>query len=82
MSETGGCVVDAALETTNQEAAVQTMPAVVRPPLLDRLVTHRISMSEVAEAFALQETGSCGKVLMYPGASEPGHAKQGHRPEN
>ncbi|MBY3157410.1 zinc-binding dehydrogenase [Rhizobium laguerreae] len=36
-------------------------------PLLDRLTTHRFAMSEVASAFALQETGNCGKVLLYPG---------------
>lgn len=36
-------------------------------PLLDKLTTHRFGMDAVAEAFALQETGACGKVLLYPG---------------
>ncbi len=36
--------------------------------LLDTLTTHRFAMSDVSEAFALQETGRCGKVLLYPGA--------------
>lgn len=36
-------------------------------PLLDQLTTHRFAMADVAEAFALQETGNCGKVLLYPG---------------
>jgi threonine dehydrogenase-like Zn-dependent dehydrogenase len=36
-------------------------------PLLDKLTTHRFSMADVGEAFALQETGRCGKVLLYPG---------------
>jgi len=35
-------------------------------PLLDRLITHRFALADVAEAFALQETGQCGKVLLYP----------------
>ena len=35
-------------------------------PLLDQLTTHRFAMADVAEAFALQETGNCGKVLLYP----------------
>ena len=37
-------------------------------PLLDQLTTHRYALADVAEAFALQETGRCGKVLLYPGA--------------
>jgi len=36
-------------------------------PLLDKLTTHRFALPDVAEAFALQETGKCGKVLLYPG---------------
>ena len=40
-------------------------------PLLDKLTTHRFPMSEVAAAFALQETGNCGKVLLYPGEGLP-----------
>lgn len=40
-------------------------------PLLDKLTTHRFAMADVADAFALQETGHCGKVLLYPqGISE------------
>lgn len=35
--------------------------------LLDRLVTHRFALSDVGQAFALQESGQCGKVLLYPG---------------
>lgn len=35
-------------------------------PLLDRLVTHRFALADVAAAFALQESGQCGKVLLYP----------------
>jgi threonine dehydrogenase-like Zn-dependent dehydrogenase len=35
-------------------------------PLLDKLTTHRFALADVAEAFALQETGKCGKVLLYP----------------
>jgi threonine dehydrogenase-like Zn-dependent dehydrogenase len=36
-------------------------------PLLDKLTTHRFALADAAEAFALQETGKCGKVLLYPG---------------
>jgi threonine dehydrogenase-like Zn-dependent dehydrogenase len=35
-------------------------------PLLDKLTTHRFALNDVAAAFALQETGCCGKVLLYP----------------
>jgi len=35
-------------------------------PLLDKLVTHRFALADVGDAFALQETGHCGKVLLYP----------------
>lgn len=34
--------------------------------LLDRLITHTFPMSRVAEAFDLQSTGDCGKVLLDP----------------
>lgn len=34
--------------------------------LLDLLTTHRFSLNAVGDAFALQETGQCGKVLLYP----------------
>ncbi len=37
-------------------------------PLLDVLQTHGMPMGEVQDAFALQETGMCGKVLLYPWA--------------
>ena len=33
---------------------------------LDKLITHRFPMSEVQEAFELQLTGRCGKVLLDP----------------
>ncbi|WP_343030684.1 zinc-binding dehydrogenase [Devosia marina] len=35
-------------------------------PLLDKLTTHRFALADVADAFALQATGRCGKVLLYP----------------
>lgn len=34
--------------------------------LLDRLITHTFPMSKVQEAFELQITGNCGKVILYP----------------
>ncbi|NBZ86448.1 zinc-dependent alcohol dehydrogenase [Stagnihabitans tardus] len=40
-------------------------------PLLDRLTTHRFALSQISEAFALQETGACGKVLLYPQRDAP-----------
>ena len=33
---------------------------------LDRLITHRLSMSRVQEAFELQISGNCGKILLHP----------------
>lgn len=35
-------------------------------PLLDRLATHRMKLTDVQRAFALQETGMCGKVVLEP----------------
>jgi len=35
-------------------------------PLLDKFATHRFPLSDVSAAFALQETGQCGKVLLMP----------------
>ena len=112
---TGGYGVDAALETSNNEAAPPVVLELVRArgrlafvtwsgelpvkritgkgvdifgswhwnherhgdrmmqrvrdarPLLDKLTTHRFAMADVSDAFALQETGRCGKVLLYPG---------------
>lgn len=38
-------------------------------PQIDRLITHRFPMEQVEEAWALQERGECGKVLLLPSAS-------------
>ena len=35
-------------------------------PLLDRFVTHTFPMRQVKDAFDLQLTGECGKVLLHP----------------
>jgi len=35
-------------------------------PLLDKFITHSFAMSQVQEAFELQLTGECGKVLLRP----------------
>jgi L-iditol 2-dehydrogenase len=34
--------------------------------LIDKLVTHRFPLSEAEDAFKLQISGNCGKVLLYP----------------
>jgi len=33
---------------------------------LDKLITHTFAMSKVSEAFGLQLTGQCGKVVLHP----------------
>ena len=35
-------------------------------PLLDKFMTHRFALEDVEEAFALQATGQCGKVMLLP----------------
>lgn len=35
-------------------------------PALDRLITHILPMSRVQEAFELQVSGRCGKVVLKP----------------
>ena len=40
-------------------------------PLLDKLTTHRFALEDISDAFALQETGRCGKVLLYPQGIAP-----------
>lgn len=34
--------------------------------LLDKMITHTFPMSRIQEAFELQLTGNCGKVILYP----------------
>ena len=34
--------------------------------LIDKQITHRFPLAEVADAWELQLTGECGKVLLYP----------------
>jgi L-iditol 2-dehydrogenase len=36
------------------------------PDKLDKLITHTLPMSRVAEAFELQLTAKCGKVILHP----------------
>jgi L-iditol 2-dehydrogenase len=33
---------------------------------LDKLITHTFAMSKVQEAFELQLSGECGKVVLHP----------------
>ena len=35
-------------------------------PLLGKFMTHRFALEDVEEAFALQATGQCGKVMLLP----------------
>jgi len=35
-------------------------------PKLDQLITHRFPMSQVREAFEVQASGECGKVVLHP----------------
>lgn len=35
-------------------------------PLLDLQITHRLPMSRVQEAWELQTTGNCGKIILHP----------------
>jgi threonine dehydrogenase-like Zn-dependent dehydrogenase len=39
-------------------------------PLLDKLMTHRFAFEDVDKAFALQETGQSGKVMLLPFGEE------------
>lgn len=39
-------------------------------PLLDRVITHTFPLERVEEAFQLQASGNCGKVLLYPHGAE------------
>lgn len=51
----------------NLAGAPRLMQAIAAlPELLDRLITHRFPMSRVQEAWELQLTGKCGKVLLDP----------------
>lgn len=54
----------------NHDQAGERMMERIREarPLLDKLVTHRFALADVNAAFALQESGQCGKVLLYPQA--------------
>ncbi len=36
-------------------------------PYLDQVVTHKFELDEVATAMTLQDTGTCGKVQLFPG---------------
>ena len=44
----------------------RVMQVVRESPLLDLLVSHRMGLSEVQEAFELQATGQCAKVILDP----------------
>jgi L-iditol 2-dehydrogenase len=38
--------------------------------LIDKLITHRYPLVQVEDAFKLQKTGKCGKVLLHPHGSK------------
>lgn len=35
-------------------------------PLIDLMVTHRLPMDEISRAMDIQDSGECGKVVLYP----------------
>jgi L-iditol 2-dehydrogenase len=37
-------------------------------PSLDRFITHRFTLDRIEEAWKLQMTGQCGKVIVHPQA--------------
>jgi L-iditol 2-dehydrogenase len=37
-----------------------------QPALMDKFITHTFPMSKVQDAWELQMTGNCGKVILYP----------------
>lgn len=51
-----------------RDARAMTRTLIAAKPLLDRLITHRFPMSRVQEAWELQLTGECGKVILQPWA--------------
>jgi threonine dehydrogenase-like Zn-dependent dehydrogenase len=44
----------------------RVMQVIQQSPLIDQLVSHTFPMSRIQEAFELQLTGQCAKVLLYP----------------
>lgn len=36
------------------------------PGLIDKVITHKFPLEQIQEAFEMQLTGKCGKVLLYP----------------
>jgi L-iditol 2-dehydrogenase len=51
----------------NLNDAPEMMALVSRSvPLLSKLITHTFPMAAVNEAWALQSSGQCGKVVLHP----------------
>ena len=52
----------------NHQVMGQQMIETIRRarPYLDQIVTHRFDLDDVSTAMDLQDTGKCGKVLLYP----------------
>ena len=56
----------------NHQVKGQQMIETIRRsgPTLDRIVTHRFDLDDIAQAMDLQDTGSCGKVQLFPHGQE------------
>lgn len=56
----------------NHQVAGQRMLRVIADSteLLDTAITHRFALDDVADAMDLQETGACGKVLLFPNGTD------------
>ena len=52
----------------NHQVKGQQMIETIRQaqPILERVVTHRFDLEDVANAMDLQDTGNCGKVQLFP----------------
>ncbi|GAA2097103.1 L-threonine 3-dehydrogenase [Microlunatus panaciterrae] len=56
----------------NHQHFLQDMWTMIRKsgPAIDLMITHRMSLDDVARAMDLQDRGECGKIVLYPFGSE------------
>ena len=50
----------------NEATAARIVQVIEQSPLIDLLISHVLPMRNATEAFELQTTGQCAKVMLQP----------------
>lgn len=69
-----GLVVRGSLDINRNDASELLQIIRAAGEDIDTLITHRLPLADIGAAWALQERGACGKIVLYPWGDAPARA--------